>query len=292
MSEHRAQNWYVRSKGKVTGPFPAGLVGRYILLGRIKFDDEVSADREQWQPVKRVHHLIPDAIKDVARNPDDEEARERLKAARRWADERLESAAKGDSRGVEDDAEMHHRMIMASRTHERKRQNRVLQYLLAITLAVVVVGGVLLIPRGDEFAEPQCDAPAAPGVNWSNCLMQGSRLANSNLEGAVLRNTNLSRSVLRAARLVSSDLAYANLSASMLRGADLSKALMKGANLRSADLSRANLSGVDLSYADLSGADLKGTIMKGAKLDNAIWGPDFICLPGSVGECRLGKQSR
>lgn len=294
MADHQPHNWYLRQGGKVTGPFPAGLVSRYILLGRIKFDDEVSQDREQWQAVKKVHTLIPDVVMAVAKNPGDEQAREHLIAARRWGDERGDkSGDHEDSRDHnESEAELQHRKIIQSREHTRVREKRFVQYLVAMALVAVVVLVTLLLPTTENIADAQCDALPAPHINWSNCQMGGSRLANSNLEGAILRNTMLSGALLRAANLMNSDLSYADLSLTVLRGANFSGASLKGANLRNADLTNANLTNADLGYADLSGARLEGAILDGASFDFAIWGPDLLCMPGSVGGCKLARKAK
>lgn len=294
MAEQKPQNWYLRQNGKVTGPFPAGLVSRYILLGRIKFNDEVSHDREQWQAVKKVRMLIPDAVIAVVRDPSDEQAREHLAAARRWADERLEKTeSTSDNRKREEsEEEVQHRNAVQSRERSRAREKRSRQYLAAVALVVAVVLVTLLLPTTENVADAQCDALPAPNVNWSNCQMNASRLANSNLEQAMLRNTILSGAVLRASNLSKADLAYADLSLTVLRGANLTAASLKGANLRNADLTNANLSNADLAYADLSGAILEGAILEGAKFDFAVWGPDLSCMPGSVGGCRLARKAR
>lgn len=297
MGEHLEQqghNWFVRSHGKVTGPFPAGLIGRYLLLGRIGFEDEVSADRQLWTPVKRVRGLIPEVIMEVARNPNDEAAKERLKAAKRWADERLDDAPRtsaGD-RGSEEQAELKHRALMAGRQHKRRRQNRLLQTLFIIVFSLAVTGVALLVPPREGVSEPDCNAPAAPGVIWRNCLLAQRELANSNLEGADLRNSVLRGAMLRAARLVDSDIAYSDLSGANLRGADLSGANLKGANLRGADLSHARLHHSDLSYADLTGANIGDAELTGAKLDHAILGVGDLCLPGSIGRCQRAERGR
>ena len=34
--------WFTRREGVIRGPFPAGEITRYILLGRIRLDDELS----------------------------------------------------------------------------------------------------------------------------------------------------------------------------------------------------------------------------------------------------------
>src|SRR3569832_663567 len=90
--------WYVRRKGEVKGPYPAGLITRYILLGRIREDDELSPDGSVWTLVQEHRELIPDVIKAAATDP---AAQQRLDAARRWADER-NTQRRGDAHDAEE----------------------------------------------------------------------------------------------------------------------------------------------------------------------------------------------
>lgn len=41
------------------GPFPAGEITRYILLGRIRLDDELSSDRATWSAAEKLTGLLP-----------------------------------------------------------------------------------------------------------------------------------------------------------------------------------------------------------------------------------------
>ena len=79
------QLWYTRRDKEIRGPFPSGLITRYILLGRVREADELSTDQIAWQPVSEFPDLIPDEMKldlSVAEN------RERLHMARMREDER------------------------------------------------------------------------------------------------------------------------------------------------------------------------------------------------------------
>jgi len=285
-----SHNWYVRRGKEVKGPFPAGLISRYILLGRIHDTDEVSHDRQEWQRISRVPELIPEVVRKLRANPDDEDLKQHLEAARRWADERRDlqgPGAVGERRHAEGDARsahVHHEHVFAPTERVIRRD-----YLLLVLILLVVVAIPFLLPSGKKPEEPQCDAPAAPGVNWSNCRMEAHQYPNVDLAGAKLRNANLTAAVLRAANLQQADLAYANLTLANLRGANLQQALLKGATLKRSDLTNANLQGADLSYADLSEVNLEGAQLGGAKLDHAIWAEGVVCMPGSVGECILAK---
>jgi hypothetical protein len=51
--------WYTRREGIVRGPFEPGHITRYILLGRIRLDDELSHDQVTWQQARSVATLLP-----------------------------------------------------------------------------------------------------------------------------------------------------------------------------------------------------------------------------------------
>jgi hypothetical protein len=51
--------WYARRNGTVRGPFAVEYVSRYILLGRIRLNDELSRDGSSWQPVTDFPQLLP-----------------------------------------------------------------------------------------------------------------------------------------------------------------------------------------------------------------------------------------
>ena len=51
--------WYTRREGIVRGPFSAENITRYILLGRICLDDELSQDHETWLPANQCSSMLP-----------------------------------------------------------------------------------------------------------------------------------------------------------------------------------------------------------------------------------------
>ena len=289
------QNWYVRRDQKVLGPFPAGLISRYILIGRIRASDEVSQDRKSWLPVVRVRGLVPDVIIEARRNPDDPEAQERLAAARRWADERRDAdsgqLSTGERRSGENGDLAGHRDVVSHRPHEEaealvEKPARRIDYLIIIVILAGLISLPFILPSQETDDTPDCKAAPAPGINWSNCKLERAVLINGDLEGAVLKNANLTGAMLRGANLMDGDLSYINLSQANLRGANLQGANLKGANLRGADLRNAILIDSDFSYADLTGADMANARIDGLHLGNAIINDNTVCLPGSVGTCR------
>ncbi|MBL1277730.1 MAG: pentapeptide repeat-containing protein [Ectothiorhodospiraceae bacterium] len=316
------QRWYTRRGDEIRGPFPAPQISRFILLGRIHDTDELSTDQHHWQKVSDVPILVPEELKADLKDP---ESYERLMIARMREDERNSrdrrdedvdtSTPPKERRGGDDGRRQHeeekmirHREIktaIAEAAVQRKNH-----YFLRGVLSTILLGSLISAAwyfqpwELDETAD--CNAPATPWVNWSNCLMEGVKLVTADLRGAKLRNTNLAGADLRGAQVSGADIAYANLVGANLsgvvmiqstllganlRGADLAGSDLSGANLgyailQKADLSNANLSDVDFTNADLQGAILDTATLTGAKLDQTIWLDGRVCARGSIGQCQ------
>jgi len=58
IADHDSQ-WFARRNGTVRGPFTGERIERYILLGRIRLNDELSMDRVRWQPARNYPELFP-----------------------------------------------------------------------------------------------------------------------------------------------------------------------------------------------------------------------------------------
>jgi hypothetical protein len=295
--------WYLRKNGEVKGPYPAGLISRYILLGRINDGDEVSGDGEEWLVIRDIPELIPDVMKGDANDP---LVQERLQAARRWADERgidrrgerekhapvRQNRRGSDRREEEQSPVVEHRYRRAEREQELFADSQGRWTMLMITGTIAVVAGIFLLlykPPPPQLGA-DCSSPAAPKVNWSNCALDGAHLGGVNLSGATLYSASLTAADLRQVKLEHGNLSYAALSIANLEDADLREAVLTGAKLRQAKLNDAHLENADLSYADLTGADLSGVKMHNTKLGNAIWTDGSRCLPGSVDKCLPARQ--
>ena len=85
--------WYARRDGVIRGPFPPTEVGRYILLGRIRLDDEISTDRNNWQTAGSIASILPKEILQLSSWPD----YQRLIVARLQVDERVSDRRDADS---------------------------------------------------------------------------------------------------------------------------------------------------------------------------------------------------
>lgn len=283
------QAWYVRSKGEVRGPYPAGLISRHVLLGRIRKEDDVSHDGQHWRPLADVPELIPRLLQ---ADPADPHVRERLSAARRWADERVverrahERAGDehGDRRALEDES-----LVLARTRRGRLRGayapgNRNLIFVVSLCLAFIAAMVVLYRPPV-AMTKPNCAAFPQPGVNWNNCPLAGARLSGVDLMRATLNSADLTGASLPRAQLAKADASFANFSLADLTAADLRGAKLVGAMLRNARLTGAQMQNADLSYANLTGADLAQAKLDGARLDHAIWVDGSTCAQGSVGKC-------
>ena len=294
------QLWYTKQNDNVKGPFPAGLISRYILLGRLKPADEVSMDGEVWTKISKHPELFPDVMKI---DPENEMREERLKAARRWADEREINLSDYDENrrtegGIESEdarlarfrAKMYKRQINEKK--EERRKYIIYSILVFVAIAVLVPVGIYYasIERKDKIQviiknQENCATEAAPNVYWDNCQIPGVNLQDKNLSGASMRTANLIGASLARANLFQANLSYANLSGASFANADLRNAVLKGASLRGTKFNNANLVNADLSYADMSGADLSGARIENTRFDNAIWVNRAVCAPGSIGGC-------
>lgn len=309
--------WYTRRNNEVRGPFPVGLIKRYVLLGRLTMTDELSIDQIHWQPVADVPEIIPPELK---ADPNDAEAQQKLMLALRREDERAygdrrnksgepsqERRRKDDRRAPEPEDLVQHREVKTNLMNERKTpqpRGSALLFVAALFIVAAVGAGFMFMPQAPEL-KLQCETPANERVNWSNCKMEGINLAGTHLAGARVRNANFSGANLQNSELSASDWSYTNLSFAEMSGANLAQALLVGTTLRNTNLGQANLANANLSYAilqgahlgraslenaDLGNADLTGAHLEGAKLDganlvNAIWIDRGMCKAGSIGKC-------
>ncbi len=297
--QDKAERWYTRRDGVIRGPYPAGQISRYILLGRIRETDQLSLDQHTWKEVSACQLLIPQVMK----LPPTEENIKRLMMARMREDERCP----GDRRDREPEPPQH---IKERRSGDERRQTEsellvrhrklkqdIIQsvsnvssdYKLPLSMVAVVVAGFILSyftrPSQQQVAVPDCMAPVAAGVNWDGCNFSSAHLKDAILDNAMIRNARLDGSLLSGASLVNARLDYSSLANSDLSNADLTNAVLVGASLNGANLRNAKLDKANLAYANLSGALIEGADLTNAVLDNAIWVDQSECAPGSVGRC-------
>lgn len=306
MNESRSKRifWYTRRGTVVRGPYPAGQITRYILLGRIRDPDEIRCDEDDWQPLDCYPELIPDVMK----LPPTEESREKLLMARMREDERrpldqrdavavaqaLERRGGHERRREETEEERRYRELKYQVSHSFRSSGQLYRYPIIFTVLVMLgfaIGYALERSKPDVVA-PDCAAGPRPGVNWSNCNLSGLQLVRAELIGAQMQSVRLDSAQLADAQLIGADMKYTSLNLSDLRRADLSHARLVGSTLRGTDLRDARLRGADLSYANLSGALVEGADFTGAVLDHAIWIDQKLCGADSLGVCKRYRVSR
>lgn len=284
---NKHQQWYVRSAGEISGPFNGSVIINHLIVGRLSMGDEVSPDQQHWLPLAEQTTLHPDTADDdkARRHLDERTGQDRRHTQRVVPPEARQR--RGERRASEPAFEQNRRALrwqLMQRFQERHQRNW-WPLLSTFVLLLLITIMAVLFPTTIPTPLPNCAAPAAPGVNWNNCLKSQATLNEADLSGAGLRNSQLGAASMMNTLLVNADLAYANLRFANLSYADLQGASLFGSNLSEADLSYADLSHADLAYADLSNARLGGSELAGARLDNAIWIDGRICAQGSRGDC-------
>ncbi len=84
LPDHGSQ-WFARRNGTVRGPFTDERIERYILLGRIRLNDELSRDRVRWRPARDYPELFPRELLQLSSWED----YQKLVMARMTVDERV-----------------------------------------------------------------------------------------------------------------------------------------------------------------------------------------------------------
>lgn len=269
--------WYWKKNGKVTGPFAEGLIQQYIILKRVHPNDLMSQDKENWRKAASISALIPDVIK----HKNDENYDERLKAARRWADDRE------DRRG-EKTAE--HFIPRKTITHIGISTLEWTSTGLFLIILIAIVVALFYFTPKKTVEQINCQSQPVEKVIFDGCELSGKNFSNQVIQYASFKNTrmnsiNLTQSVLSHSQMQYSELSNSNLTGSKLDHVNLTAATLSGAILNGTDFSYANL-----NYANLKGAKVKNINLTGASLSKTIWFNGKICAQGSVGRCLLSKQ--
>lgn len=281
--------WYIRSKSGAgaKGPFPGGQISQEILLGRYKLDDEVSHDKEEWFALREVPELLPEIFFE---NRSDPGFKDRLDAARRWADERrgISDIDKSDERRAnvsyeDEEIKRLHRLATESKKKTSPVATFVQVFFVLLAIIAVIILAFQYSPEDENVVD--CSSPAQQGVNWSGCKFVGAQLFQKELIAANLMNANLQTANLQSSNLSLANLKFAQLHLANLVNADFSKANLTGADLMGANLSGTVFKQANLSYANFRDAVIEDTDFSNARLDNAIWIDGRTCSLNSIGSC-------
>lgn len=282
--------WYIRSQssGETKGPFPGGQISQELLLGRYRLKDEVSHDKEEWLAIRDVPELIPEIFTE---NRDEAGFEDRLAAARRWADERrgVDAIDKQGERRANSSYEGEEVKRLHNLANKAKKPSNPIVTFVQLGFVFIAIAAVIVLAfqySPKEKSTVDCSAPAKQGVNWSDCNLSGSKLANVQLIAANLMNTNLQTANLYSADLSHANLKYAQLHLSDLRYANFTKANLTGVNLMGSNLSGASFEQANLSYVNFRDANIETVNFSNARLDHAIWIDGRTCQINSIGMCK------
>ena len=270
-----SQLWYVKVKGRVKGPFASGLISKHILLGRIQPNDLLSKDKEVWRKASSIREIMPEVIK----HRNDPNYKERLKAARRWADER------GEVREVGEDGEEKIYTPRKKITHLKIKTTSILGLFSILVIISALIYAMFVFTPDDPLAQIDCTAEGLDGQIFDGCHLQRKNFSQRSLNNTSFRNALLQNSQFKKSKLQKSTLDYANLSHADLSAANFTEASLRATDLRGTILRETIFTGADLSYADLTGAKASRIKLTGTKLANTIWFDGSVCHKESVGRC-------
>lgn len=115
------------------GPFTAENISRYILLGRIDLDDELSQDRETWIVAGHLDSLLPAELKSQSSwddyqklvtahmQADERKADRRTGKRKHYLDRHAEKRVKGDRRSHVDNTLLCQHLLDKPVTSDEKR---------------------------------------------------------------------------------------------------------------------------------------------------------------------------
>jgi hypothetical protein len=283
--------WYLKQKGKVTGPFSKQAISNDLKLGRVSTQAEISADKINWILVQH-NHLFADDIQSAAnayavrlldeRNGFDRRQQQTPEQETEFRPRRIK-----DRRSIESYKEILRRQIRTELL-QNYRKNAVASmrpFFAVMAVLTIIVTIAVLFPTKLPTSTSDCQATAHSNVDWSNCIKPYINLTSVNLSGANLTNSQFFSAKLININLAKANLAYADLRLSDLSYSNLVQSKLLGSNLQHVDFSYADLSNADLSYANLAGAKLGAAELEGTNFSNAIWVNGEVCKPNSIGQC-------
>ncbi len=139
--------WYYRRDRELVGPVPLRALERYVLLGRVKLDDQVKEEHSDWMKVEECPELANACS--LVRGKDEEA----LSTARRHADERNRDRRASEETGMEEQRHRDRRKsespeIAEIRAHraaafEHRRQRNWMAYVYVAAVVILVLLAIL-----------------------------------------------------------------------------------------------------------------------------------------------------
>ncbi|MBE0438516.1 MAG: pentapeptide repeat-containing protein [Gammaproteobacteria bacterium] len=294
--ENKQILWYTRKNGVIKGPFTSAIITNTLTLGRLRMTDEISQNQTHWQAILNVPELHSphngEQHVKTKKQLDERNGFDRRETTTQSAEIAIKRQQK-ERRCEESDQEIEHRRLHTLSMQKLRHQKQRIFWPMVATFSILGAAIVLALIYPSQLPTPlpNCTTPAAPEVNWNNCLKPKIDLHNKNLTAMQLRNSQLIGSNLMNSKLNGADLAYADLRFTNLSYSQLQNALLLGANLKQSDLSNADLTDADLSFADLRNANIGGSIFKNTRFDNAIWTNGQLCAINSIDHCIVVSES-
>ena len=270
-----SQLWYVRDGRHIRGPFASGLISKDILLGRIHPNDELSQDKKKWREASTVHEVMPDVIK----HRHESNYKERLRAARRWSDER------GEVREKDENGEEKIYLPRKEVTHLGIKTTGVVGITIFVIALITFVYTVFVFTPDEPIVKIDCTIAGVDGSLFDSCHLQRRNFSQRSLKGSSFKNSLLQNSQFIKSALQNSQFDYANLSNADLSYANFTQASLKAVDLGNTILNGTIFSNADLSYANLSGAKASNVKFTDTNLANAIWFDGRVCAKKSIGQC-------
>jgi uncharacterized protein YjbI with pentapeptide repeats len=268
--------WYLKKNNRITGPFAKGLIQQYIILGRIHANDLASQNKESWRKVSSISDLIPDNIK----HKDEKNYTERLKAAKRWADDR------GDTREEIKEGFNQRKHVTHIAIHTLGLKTLTF-FILLLTLGL---GAAFYFTPEKQAGLINCQLNPAPRIILDGCDLSGKNFTDLDMQYASLKNTQMVKTNLSQTVLSHSQMQYSQLDKSKLSGTKLDYADLTAVSLTDSILHNTDLSYANLSYANLKGAKAKNIQLKGTILSKTVWFNGKICASTSIGRCLISKS--
>ena len=136
MSKSRKQSdnyWYTRRDGVMRGPYSAENISRYILLGRIRLDDELSQDCETWVVAGHLDSLLPAELRNQSSwddyqklvtahmKVDERKGDRRIRKRKHYLDRHVELRVSGERRSDVDNALLSQHLLAKSMFANKQR---------------------------------------------------------------------------------------------------------------------------------------------------------------------------